>query len=399
MPSLPRIITVDPTGNVARIVRAAIDLSNYACRQIDVPSGEEALSELRLTESTLVISALNLEDMRAFDLAEQAQELKEDLGIVVLADIDDPEMDLETQQDYGFVYLQRPLEIEQFSRVLFTGMRGDNLFAALQKPKVDKSANDMGPVPKLNLDKAQDIITRLVSELSAMSILLIDRSGNVLLERGPSADYIDPNALGSAMIPSMQATIDMRDIVGGEATTLQFFDGDHRDIYVLSVGLHHMVCIAFDGENGQRQFGAVNRYGRRAAMDLIALLGADAFFVQRSKPEPEEEETPLRKRSTRAMPAVEEEEETKLAPAEGFEDFEAGGNDLEKVEFDQIPDDAFDASFLDQLDDLDENEADALFNPDALEKTAANLKSQRTLSEEEALQLGILGKNLEGDGQ
>jgi len=399
MPSLPRIITVDPSSNVARIVRAAIDLSNYACRQIDVPSGEEALEELRLTESTLVISALNLEDMRAFDLAEQAKQERENIGVLILADLDDPEMDIETQQDYGFVYMQRPIDMEQFSRVLFAGMRGESLFSGLQRPKTEQNVRSMGPVPGLDLNRAQEIISRLVSELSAMSILLIDREGEVLLERGPSADYIDTVALSSAMVPSMQATIDMRDIVGGEATTLQFFDGDHRDIYVLSVGLHHMVCIAFDGELGQRQFGAVNRYGRRAAMDLIALLGADAFFIQRSKPEPEQEETPLRMRSTRSTPQAPVEEEIKLAPAEGFENTGGGGNELEKVEFEQIPDDAFDASFLDQLDQLDASEVDAMFDPDVLGQTAANLKSQRTLSEDEALQLGLLGTNLENSDQ
>lgn len=396
MPSLPRIITVDPTGNVARIARAAIDLSEYLCRQIDVPTGEEALDEMKLTSSDLLISALNLGDMRIFDLAAQAKSIKDDLAIVVLADEEDPEMDIDTQQEHGFVYLQRPLDIQQFSRVMFAGMKGEDIFGALYTPPSAVSAtNHMGPVPRLNLQKAQEIIDRLVSELYAMSIILIDREGNLLLERGPSANYIDRAALTSALMPSMRATIDMRDIVGGDATTLHFYDGDHRDVYTLSVGMHHMLCVAFDGEKGQREFGAVNRYGRKAAMDLIALLGAEAFFVRRDQPE-DKTDTQLRRRATVAAPVVEE-EEAPLARAEGFfDEVEASGNDLEKIEMDAIPDDSFDPSFLDQLEAMDLSQADALFDLDNVGEVAANLKSQHTISEKDAIQLGILG-NLDSE--
>lgn len=398
MPALPRIITVDPTGNVARIVRAAIDLSEYLCRQIDVPTAEEALDELQLRASSLLVTALNLEDMRAFDLTEQAKQTKADIAIIVLADEDDPEMDMQTQRDYGFVYLQRPLDIQQFSSVMFAGMRGEDIFAALSAPTVDATADEsMEPPPNIDLTRAQEIVDRLVSELFAMSILLIDRAGNVLLERGPSSNYIDRNALTAALKPSMYANIDMRDIVGGEATTLQFYDGDDRDIYALSVGLHHMICIAFDGEKGQREFGAVNRYGRKAAMDLIALLGAEAFFIRRTQAQEQKPDDGLRKRATRMVPAVEVEQELKLAPAEGFEVAKNAGNELEKVAFESIPDEAFDPSFLDQLDQLDLSAADDLFSLESLEGSSNGLRSQRTISEEDALQLGILGGDLNNE--
>ncbi len=402
MPSLPRLITVDPSGNVSRIVRAAIDVSDYLCRQIDVPTGEEALEEMKLTSSDLLISALNLEDIRAFDLADQARQIKEDVAIIILADEDDPEMDLPSQREHGFVYLQRPLEIQQFSNVLFAGMGGRDIFNALKPPPTSAEAStSFGPVPTMDVNKAGQIIDRLVSELLAMSVLLIDRKGEVLLERGPSANYVDQSALTSALLPSMGVVINMRDIVGGEASTLHFYDGDNRDVYTLSVGLHHMLCIVFDGEKGQREFGAVNRYGRRAMMDLIALLGAEAFFIQPplldNEPEPEPNERLVRrtKRDTTTAQAVPLEEQTlTLARAEGF-DVESKGNDLARLEFEPIPEEAFDASFLDQMDKLDLNQAEQLFSLDSLESAASGLRSQSTIDEEQAIRLGILGKDLD----
>ena len=341
----------------------------------------------------MLVTALNLEDMRAFDLAEQARQIKEDVAIVVLAEMDDPEMSPEEQHDYGIVYLQQPLDVYQFSQVIFAGMHGEDMFAAMQKPATDSLNGDtLAPVPAMNIERAQEIIDRLVSELLAMSVLLIDREGHVLLERGPSANYIDRTALTKALQPSLRAVIDMRDLVGGEATTLQFYDGDNRDVYALSVGLHHMLCIAFDGEKGQREFGAVNRFGRKGAMDLIALLGAEAFLLRRVEPE----KPAPKKRETIITPAVEAEETVKLERAEGF-DFEEAGTELEKLEMEPIPEEAFDASFLDNLDSLDPSAADDLFSLDNLGNAAASLKSQRTISEDEAFQLGILGKDLGDD--
>jgi CheY-like chemotaxis protein len=402
MPSLPRIITVDPSGNVARIVRAAIELSDYLCRQIDVPTGEEALEEMKLTHSDLLIAALNLEDIRAFDLAEQARQIREDVAVLILADGDDPEMDMTRQREHGFVYLQRPLDIQQFSAVLFAGMGGEDIFAALNRPAPTATSDAArSPVPPIDVNRAGEIIDRLVSELLAMSVLLIDRKGEVLLERGPSANYIDQVALTQALMPSMGVVISMRDIVGGEASTLHFYDGDDRDVYTLSVGLHHMLCIVFDGEKGQREFGAVNRYGRRAMMDLIALLGAEAFFVQPVEAtESTDEHVRLvrrTKRETTTNPTVPLEEQTlTLARAEGFE-AQGKGNDLAKLEFEPIPDDAFDASFLDQMDTLDLSQAEQLFSLDSLGDAVSGLRSQSTIDEEQAIRLGILGKDLDNE--
>lgn len=389
MPSLPRIITVDPTGNAARVVRATIDLTEYACRQIDVPSGEEALEELKLGGGNLLVSALNLEDMRAFDLAEAAHDIQEQLGIVVLAEDDDPPMDADTQREYGFVYMQRPLELAQFADVLIAGMRGTDLFDALHKPQAAAASEENeAPVPKLDVDRAKPIISTLVTDLGAMSILLIARDGEILLEMG-TANFVAHDALLSAVKASLRANIDMRDTLGGDATMLQFYDGDDRDVYTLSVGLHHLLCIAYDGEKGQRQFGMVNSLGRRAAMDLIALLGAEAFFIRRPEPKPEPETDPIpRKRMTRVMSAVEDDN---IALERATELSSNGGTELETVAFEPIPDEEFDASFLDQLGELDDSAADDLFSMENLEKLETNVKSSKTLDWDSALNLGLVG--------
>ena len=81
------------------------------------------------------------------------------------------------------------------------------------------------------------------------------------------------NYLTKALIPTVMTTIEMSPLVGGQAQTIHFYDGDDKDVFVLSVGLHHFMCVVYDGQAGSRQFGSITRYGRRAAQDLIALAG------------------------------------------------------------------------------------------------------------------------------
>lgn len=392
MPSLPRIITVDPLGNVARTIRAAIDMSAYACRQIDVPSGAEALEELQLGGSNLVVTALNLEDMRAFDLTAQIKDLRPETAIMVFAEEDDPEMDEEEQREHGFVYFQRPLDVQRFSNVLFAGMKGDDIFEALHKPTgggTGTANTDYGPVPTLDLDKASNIVDALLTDLGAMSILLLARDGNVLLERG-TANYVERDALTQAIIPSILGHIDMKEIVGGDATALQFYDGDQRDVYTLSVGLHHMLCIVYDGEKGQREFGAVNRFGRKATLDLIPLIGPEAFFVRKVETETKQPDEASLPRRTMPVARVQPQEDEQLMRAEEFAETPAG-TDLEEIHFEAIDDTVFNPELFDELESLDLSAAEDLFSLDNLEGMSLNVKSTRTISDEDARQLGILG--------
>jgi CheY-like chemotaxis protein len=369
MPSLPRIITVDPTGNVARIVRAAIDLAEYTCRQIDVPTGAEAIEELQIGGS-LMITALRLSDMNAFELMETARVANPRTAFIIVADEGETPIDLEDQRAGGYLYLQRPVDVNIFTGVLFAGMRGTDIFEALKKqPAAAEVKEEMGPVPLIDIAAATKIIDDLMRDIGARSILLIGRDGSILLERG-SVNYLKHDPFLHALLPTIRANIDMREIVGGDASMLQFYDGDQRDVYTISVGLHHTVAIVYDGENGSRQFGSVNSFGRRAVQKLIDLLGAEAFFIRRVQVQPEDDQM-LRRRMTTSVPTVEvpvEEEEVEIARGDLFTSQAESAEDSKRVQLEAIAD--FDPALFDSLANFDESAADDLFNFDQMGQMA-----------------------------
>lgn len=392
MGSLPRILTVDPIGTIPQVVRGAIELMDRLVIQVDTPGGDEAIEEVKRGGYNLVISAWNPDrhhKMKGWELAAKVKRESEATAIIIVADESDPAMDEETLDNSPFVYLKRPMDPSQFLRVLEAGLDGKDLKEAMLAPVTAAGSgiiahDEMGPVPNLNLEHAQTTLETLLADLGAMAIILSSRAGEVLLEVG-AVGYLDRVELTQAVLPTIQSNISMKEIVGGNASALQFYDGADYDVFVLSVGLHHFICVAFDGEGGSRQFGGVNRYGRRAAEDLIAVLGASAWIIDKPRVQEPEVRRKSELRSTPA-PAAEPEEELVLETA-SFGDVA----EPEVAKMEAIDDDMFNVDDL--FGDLPADGDLSLFDDlEALEGIAREDDSGRkgTLDWDSARQLGLI---------
>jgi CheY-like chemotaxis protein len=381
---MPRILTVDPTGGVARVVRSALNLIDRAVIQVDVPSGPQALEEVMRGEFRLVVSTLDVGDnMKGFELALRIKQAQPETGMMLLADVNDPEdLDQETRDASPFVYLRRPVDPHRFIRILFAALDGQDLLKAVYAPASTREAGstDLGTIPMLDTNASQRIIDSLLTDVGAMAIVVANRGGEVLLERG-AVGYIDREQLTGVLLPTVNTTIEMSHLVGGRASALQIFEGESYIIYVLSVGYHHFVCLVFDGQVGGRQLGAVNRYGRRAAEDLIAIIGANALRIER----PAKIEAPAS-----VVEEVEEVIEPAAVRAEEWGE-ETKPPEPEPLKLDPIEN--LDVNLFDekQLGTLDASAADDLFDPDKLAEIANETRRDRgPLSYDEARELGII---------
>lgn len=387
MVDIPRIVTVDPTGSVSRVVRYAMDLLDISTIQIDVPDKEMALEEV--SRADMVVSAFNLGGgEKGFIFALEVKRNAPDASVIILGDEDDPnELDEETQLDSPFVYLSRPIDIHQFLRVLVAGLDShEAMVSALATPTTTTSttiaSNDMGPVPTIDTTAARRIIEGLQADLGAMAIILVTRNGETLIEVGASG-LIDRDDLARALAPIMTTNISVKELVGGQVSTVQLYDGDEYDVFVLSIGLHHLVGILFDGQQGSRQFGLVNRFGRRAVEDLIGLIGASAFFIQPPVPKKELQHKPHTKTRT-----VEPDEPIELERAEIVIDDEEEEAEPVIQQLETLAEEEFDpdALFGDNLD----VDADDLFSLDEMEEMVKQTGNRKGLiSMDDAEDLGF----------
>lgn len=398
MAPMPRILTVDPSGDVAAITRAALRLLERPAIQVDVPGGLEAFDEVERGHFRLLIAAVQLGDgLTGAEFAQRVRQRQPETNIVLLAGPQDAlavgSLEQLGQETGAFLVLRHPVEPHQVLRILAASLDGRDILSAAytaQAPS-DETATDLPPVPPLDLNAATRVLNSALTDVGAMAVVLSTRNGDVLLERG-AVGYLDREQLTAALVPTVRATIDMTRLIGGRPTALLFYDGEHYDVFVLSVGLHHFLSLVFDGQNGLRSYGAVNRYGRRASEDLIALIGASALILNvpvtsAPLPEPERPAEPeilptlaraelppapaQAKRRTETRPAV--------TPPPPVADMDLNSDDLLSL---FSPGD---------LQALDARELEDLFNPDKLAQIASQTRQESgPLSYEEARELGLI---------
>lgn len=400
MASLPRIITVDPTGSIPQQIRAAFDLMDRVVIQIDVPDSSQALVELERGGIDTIIAAWNLEDgKQGWELAAQLRKVDEDVKIILLGDYNDTELDDEMREQSPFVYLKRPFNIPQLIKVLQAAIADGDIFAALNArtdPAPSTTVN-LGPVPNVNADKADEVMQGVIYDLNPLAAMLATRDGEIVVGRTTMGD-VDYDYMASLIGSTAKMNIDMRDVIGGNLQTLQLYDGSDYDVFVLSVGLHHFLTIVFDGKDGANQIGAVRRFGSKRAEDLIAIIGPAAFFVQPSVREPEPESI-ARKSDQNKKLVTQETTIPELARANlGTSETEVVSKETNPViesaipQLEAIADDAFDADLL-FGDDFDLGDEDDLFSLEALEDLDFDDNKKGTTDWDGAMQLGIIDDN------
>jgi hypothetical protein len=381
MSSVPRIVVVDPAYDVARIVRGALTLLSRQHILIEVPTAEDALEEVKHSSIDLAVTAYQiLGQMHGIDLAHQI--CHESLGtpVIVLAEGGDPQIDPAALAEAPFQYFVRPVA-EPFLRGLRIALDGE---AAVQVEEVlSTPGTDLGPVPAIELDELRGIIGSLVRDVGAMGAVLADRTGRILFETG-AIGYIDRETLSAILGPSFAHSAEISPLIGGDAWAMQYYDGERLDVFGLALGIHYFMCLIFEGSN-RGAFGAVTMFGRRAADQMIEMIGEAAYAAKKPEPLPlpkekEKEKEPVPEPAAPAPPEKAEE----MAAFEALFDALPGEAVLEPMaDFD--PETLFGQS-------IDEGLADSLFDPDALGDLAASIAASEgeRVGYDEAIDMGIL---------
>lgn len=281
MVDIPRIITLDPTGAAGRTLRSTLVLLDVSCTHVDVPTAAQAMNELN-AGAALLIAAYALDYDTGPVIADAVCASRPEVGVIVLSNEDDPQHEAEAyDSDAPYVVMRRPFDPTAFIRAVEAAIDGRRVRDAIRKPtsaSVTAGVTEMaGPVPPVDLRGVAAVLDQLRVDVGAISVLLATRTGELLVERGLS-DSLRKEVLVQILAPSLMTGREVKEFVGGQLSTLQFYDGEEYDLFVLSAGLHHFICIVYDGQSGQRSFGSVNRFGRRAAEDVIAIIGAGAFI-------------------------------------------------------------------------------------------------------------------------
>lgn len=373
MAAIPRVVVVDPRYEIARIVRGAMALLARQIVLVEVPDAAEALDEIERVDVDLLVTAMALPgDMDGVDLAEQVNHLSLATPVIALAEQGDPRPDPARLERAHLQYFVRPVA-EPFLRGIRIAL--DGLPAASNGDSGGAMVSALADVPPVDLKALRRLMLPLMRDVGAMGVILADRLGRVLIDEGATG-YLDRERLAALLGPSFGRTGEVASLIGGRAWVMQYFDGARIDLYALSLGLHYFLCLMFEGSN-RAAMGAVAVYGRRAAEQMVDLMGDAAFAV----PEVATAELPaaeagvghddVPEAASGAAVSPEEEDQARLEP---------------------LADAAFDPEALFSQ-TVDEELADSLFDPDTLADLAASFGPDGSgrVDIDAARDLGLIG--------
>jgi predicted regulator of Ras-like GTPase activity (Roadblock/LC7/MglB family) len=100
-------------------------------------------------------------------------------------------------------------------------------------------------ITKKDIEKIDGCLSKVISASLAHSVLLIDRSGQLIAHQGntPGIDILSLSALTAA---NFGATAEIARILGEEEFTLLFHKGRSENVYFSAVGEHVIMVTLFD---------------------------------------------------------------------------------------------------------------------------------------------------------
>lgn len=393
MSSIPRIVAVDPSYEAARIMRGALALLNRQYVLIETPVPEQVLEEVRTSRVDLVVTTYHVSDeMNGIDLAGRIGHESLGTAVIVLADERDPRLDKQALKDAPFQYFMRPVG-EEFLRGVRIALDGEA--AVVQETTETKAGLDLGPVPAINAEALRALIGPLMRDVGAMGIILADRNGRILVDEGATG-YIDRERLAVIMGPLFARATEVSPLIGGDAWSMVYYDGERLDVFGLALGVHYFMGLIFEGSN-RGAFGAVNHFGRRAVDQMIDMIGDAAYTIKRPEPLPKpalarkeapktvKPEIPVKKSAPAApKPAMTPKPKQDIADLEALFESAPPAPAAEPVRH-------FDAEALfGQA--IDESLANSMFDANALGDFAASLTNEGDdrVGFDEAFDMGIL---------
>jgi predicted regulator of Ras-like GTPase activity (Roadblock/LC7/MglB family) len=100
-------------------------------------------------------------------------------------------------------------------------------------------------VTKRDIERIRAILSKVVVASCAHSVLLIDRSGQLIAHEG-AAPEMDLTALSALTAANFGATTEIARLLGEEEFTLLFHKGKSENVYFSAIGEHAIMVTLFD---------------------------------------------------------------------------------------------------------------------------------------------------------
>jgi CheY-like chemotaxis protein len=262
-----RILIVDDHPDIRNLLRFAIATLGSEFNVVTVPSGEEALLEIRIQSIDLLVSDILLPGISGLELMKKAKLRYPDLKVILITGVVDRQIRREIAEAGADAYFLKPMDTADFL---------DAVALCLDLGKSKKKEPD-SLVKEKSEENLSDRLSRLRQELGAVSTVLLDDLGNILAQAGHMPDPIGESTLFPTLLASLSAGVKVAKFLqGNPPRDLMLFSGPQNDIIlshvVESVALLQ-VLNSIDQDHDLSQIIQTTFRGVRDLQEILLNLG------------------------------------------------------------------------------------------------------------------------------
>jgi len=134
-------------------------------------------------------------------------------------------------------------------------------------------------ITKEDLEKINFCLTKMISSSLAHSVLLIDRSGQLIAHHGNTPEEMDVLALSALTAANFGATAEIARMLGEEEFSLLFHKGKNENVYFSAIGEDVIMVTLFDD---QTSLGLIRLQINKIIDELSKILSS--IFQEKTVP-------------------------------------------------------------------------------------------------------------------
>jgi DNA-binding NarL/FixJ family response regulator len=278
---MARVLIVDDQIDVRRVLRSGIETLGPEIEIVDMPSGEEAFLEALQKPVDLLIADVRLAGISGFELRKKIQSRYPQVKTILITGIPDVRIRREVADAKAEVFFYKPIPMDEFLKAV------ERCLGLVKPGFLQLDENRIIPIQGL-----MDRLARLRQEINAISALLLNEQGEVLVSAGDLPDAAGDSQLIPALLRAFQASADICRALGAGATEdLLCCAGAKFDLALVHIGPAHALLAIIDKSPGSEYWSTLGFHAQLAARDLLKSLGTGPE-IPPQKSEPASEPAP-----------------------------------------------------------------------------------------------------------
>ncbi|HMD89049.1 MAG TPA: response regulator [Anaerolineaceae bacterium] len=272
---MKRILIVDDEESILMVLKKSLTLLGEDYQVDTATSGEEAINHLHQSNFDLVITDYLMAGLDGLELMAEVRVLQPNARIIMVSAYGTDELETEANGLQVYRYIEKPIEIDKFRRVVQEALGGDS--------QLISPANQTAEPAQLPFEHI-DLLLQLQQEVSARCVLVADKAGHILAQTG-DLNELKTDVLTKSLTEGFDKLLQAGCTIDNdfEAVNLAYRESKLHNLYAVSVGQDFLLVLVIDRGDYSNRLGTVWFYARQTGVALKKhLIASDSRPYKKS---------------------------------------------------------------------------------------------------------------------